>query len=143
MSSKCPKTFTINKNIYEMVNHFGALVTNLGELTKHFGRVRKQLGELGIGRVDNNPFQIDLQSYLRRFSLTNVLYESSFYSVNSVLSYPSSGNYCFNETCNNRGLCVNHDDGFSCDCDPGFTGENCTDAICVDGLTCHNFGLCS
>ena len=51
----------------------------------------------------------------------------------------SSQEYCYGINCN-RGTCEMLDNGYRCNCDPGFSGSVCEIGICLD--YCMNGGTC-
>jgi len=58
--------------------------------------------------------------------------------------YSTAADHCSPNPCLNGGTCTNTQDGYSCECAPGYTGDNCGSAIddCA-GNPCLNGGLCS
>ena len=44
-------------------------------------------------------------------------------------------NECESNPCENGGTCMNLEDGYSCACEPGFTGT-----VCQTGTRCREFG---
>lgn len=59
-----------------------------------------------------------------------------------MLTSPS-GNFCYDQDCMGRGTCINEADGYSCECEFGFTGHDCQDSLCIDDLVCTNGGVCT
>jgi hypothetical protein len=58
--------------------------------------------------------------------------------------YSLPTDHCLPNPCLNGGICTNGEDGFSCECAPGFVGETC--ATNVDDCStnpCQNGGICS
>jgi uncharacterized membrane protein len=50
---------------------------------------------------------------------------------------------CSDELCENGGICTEEAAGFSCDCEPGFSGERCERAVSdCDDEPCLNDGRC-
>ena len=58
---------------------------------------------------------------------------------------PVSIDYCASDPCDNGGTCINEENGFTCQCVGGYTGENCTiniDDCALKSLQCDNGGTC-
>ena len=47
---------------------------------------------------------------------------------------------CTNDRCSGHGVCIEYDNAISCECDPGYAGDNCAD--CADGYRKELDGSC-